>query len=70
MEGHDDEARELGGLDAESYVRAAPGLAARLPAEIAGLVLMAADTTALADGRQLEVREPQLQLAPRGGRRG
>ena len=59
-EGHDDEARELEGLDVEGFVRAAPGLAARLPAEIAGLVLMAADTTALAEGRRLEVREPQL----------
>ena len=61
MEGHGDEARELEGLDAEGFVRAAPDLAARLPTEIAGLVLMAADTTALADGRQLEVREPQLR---------
>ncbi len=60
-EGHDDEARELGGLDAEGFVTAAPGLAARLPAEIAGLVLMAADTTALAEGRRLEAREPQLR---------
>ncbi|MGH3063584.1 MAG: hypothetical protein ACRDMK_04525, partial [Gaiellaceae bacterium] len=50
-EGHDDAARELTGLDAEGYVTTAPGLAARLPAEIAGLVLMAADTTALAEGR-------------------
>jgi hypothetical protein len=60
VEGHDDEARELEGLDVEGFVRAASGLAARLPAEIAGLVLMAADTTAFADGRQLEVRQPQL----------
>jgi hypothetical protein len=59
-EGHEDEARELEGLDAEGYVTTAPGLAARLPAEIAGLVLMAADTTALAEGRPLEAREPQL----------
>jgi hypothetical protein len=59
-EGHDDEARELEGLDGESYVAAAAGLAAGLPAEMAGLVLMAADTTALAEGRQLEAREPQL----------
>jgi hypothetical protein len=59
--GHDDEARELEGPDVEGFVRAAPGLAARLPAEIAGLVLMAADTTALAKGRQLEDREPQLR---------
>ena len=60
-EGHDDEARELEGLDVEGFVTAAPGLAARLPAEIAGLVLMAADTTALAEGRRLEAREPQLR---------
>ena len=60
-EGHDDEARELRGLDVEGYVTTAPGLAARLPAEIAGLVLMAADTTALAEGRRLEAREPQLR---------
>ncbi len=59
-EGHDDEARELGGLDAEGYVTTAPGVAAQLPTEIAGLVLMAADTTALAEGRRLEAREPQL----------
>ena len=59
--GHDDEARELEGLDVEGFVRAAPGLAARLPAEIAGLVLMAADTSALAEGRRLEDREPQLR---------
>jgi hypothetical protein len=60
-EGHDDAARELEELDAEGFVTTAPGLAARLPAEIAGLVLMAADTTALADGRRLEAREPQLR---------
>ena len=50
-EGHDDEARELESLDAERFVTTAPGLAARLPTEIAGLVLMAADTTALAEGQ-------------------
>ncbi len=61
VEGHDDEARELEGLDVEGFVTTAPGLAARLPAEIAGLVLMAADTTALAEGRRLEAREPQLR---------
>jgi hypothetical protein len=60
-EGHEDEARELGGLDVEGYVTTAPGLAAQLPAEIAGLVLMSADTTALAEGRRLEAREPQLR---------
>jgi hypothetical protein len=61
VEGYEDEARELGGLDVEGFVATAPGLAARLPAEIAGLVLMAADTTALAEGRRLEDREPQLR---------
>ena len=74
-EGHDDEARELAVLDAEGFVRTAPGLAARLPAEIAGLVLMAADTTALAEGRGLEEREPQLRshleaVADGGGTHG
>ncbi len=59
--GHDVEARELGALDGEGFVTTAPGLAARLPAEIAGLVLMAADTTALAEGRPLEAREPRLR---------
>jgi hypothetical protein len=61
VEGHEDEARELGGLDAQGYVTTAPRLAARLPAEIAGLVLMAADTTALAEGRRPEAREPRLR---------
>jgi hypothetical protein len=60
-EGHDEEARELGSVDGEGYVTAAPGLAAKLPAGIAGLVLMAADTTALAEGRRLQAREPQLR---------
>ena len=61
VEGYDDEARKLERLDAESYVKTAPGLAARLPTEIAGLVLMAADTTALAAGRRIEAREPELR---------
>ena len=61
VEGSHDQARELGGLDVEEFVTTAPGLAARLPAEIAGLALMAADTTALAEGRRLEDREPQLR---------
>jgi hypothetical protein len=60
MEGYEDEARELDDLDAEGYVTTAPALAARLPTELAGLVLMAADTTALAAGRQLPAREPEL----------
>jgi hypothetical protein len=61
IEGYDDEARELEGLEVESYVTTPPGLAARLPAELAGLVLMAADTTALAEGRRLEARDPELR---------
>jgi hypothetical protein len=61
MEGYDDEAGELEGLDVEGYVTTAPGLAARLPAVIATLVLTAADTTALAEGRPLEAREPELR---------
>lgn len=61
LEGHEDEARELGGCDAEGYVKRAPGLAALLPAEIGGLVLMAADTTAIAEGLRLEAREPKLR---------
>ena len=74
-EGHEDEARALDGLDAEGFVTKAPGLAARLPAEIAGLVLMAADTSALAEGRRLEAREPQLRshleaVADGGGTHG
>ena len=58
---HEDEARELGSHDAEAFVKSAPVLAARLPAEIGGLVLMAADTTAIAEGLRLEPREPQLR---------
>ena len=60
-EGYDDEARKLEGLDVEGFVTTAPGLATRLPAELAGLVLMAADTTALAEGRRLEARGPELR---------
>lgn len=58
-EGH--EARELDALDATSFMAAAPGVAARLPADAAGLVMMAADTTALAEGRRPPAREPQLR---------
>ncbi|HET6643835.1 MAG TPA: hypothetical protein VFG93_11210 [Gaiellaceae bacterium] len=61
VEGYDDEARELGDLDVEGWVTNAPGLAARLPVEIAGLVLVAADTTALADGRRVKARGPELR---------
>jgi hypothetical protein len=61
VEGYDEEASELGGLDVEGFVTTAPRLAARLPAELGGLVLMAADTTALAEGRRLEPRVPELR---------
>jgi hypothetical protein len=61
LEGHEAEAQELGACDAEGFVKAAPGLAARLPAEIGGLVLMAADTTAIAESLRLEAREPELR---------
>jgi hypothetical protein len=61
LEGRADEARELDGLDPEGYMTTAPAVAARLTSEIAGLVLMAADTTALALGRRLEARAPQLR---------
>ena len=60
-EGHDDEAFELDGLEPGAYVTTASRLAERLPTGIAGLVLMAADTTALAEGRRLEAREPRLR---------
>jgi hypothetical protein len=60
-EAHDDEARELDGLSSQAWMTAASRLAARLPPEIGGLVLMAADTTALAEGRRPEAREPRLR---------
>ena len=64
--GHEQEAREVDGLDATSFVATAPGIAARLPREPAGLVMMTADTTALAEGpsrseARLPEREPQLR---------
>jgi hypothetical protein len=60
-EGHDDAAQELDGLDVEEFVTAASGVAARLPEDLAGLVLVAADTTALAEGRRLESRASELR---------
>jgi hypothetical protein len=60
-EGHEDEARSLEGLDVDGFVTAAPALALRLPEELAGLVLVAADTTALAEGRPLAARPPELR---------
>jgi hypothetical protein len=58
VDGFDEEVQELEGLDVEDYVKTSPGLAGRLPAELAGLVLVAADTTALAEGLGLAAREP------------
>lgn len=58
---HEKEAQDLGGLDAASFAAAAPSIAARLPAEAAGLVMVAANTTALAERRRLAEREPQLR---------
>ncbi len=60
-DGHEQEMRELDGLDATSFVTTAVHVAARLPSEAAGLLVMAADTTALAEGRRLAAREPQLR---------
>jgi hypothetical protein len=60
-EGFEDGARELEACDADAWVTAATRLAARLPLELAGLVLVAADTTALAEGRGLEARRPELR---------
>jgi hypothetical protein len=60
-EGHDDAARQLEGLDAARFVTEAPDVAARLPQEAAGLLVMAADTTALAERRPVAKREPQLR---------
>jgi hypothetical protein len=65
-EGHEEQAGELGGLDAASFTATAPGVAATLPPEAAGLVMMAADTTALAAGpspstARLPDREPPLR---------
>jgi hypothetical protein len=58
-EGYEDEAQELVGLDVGSV--SPPRSAAGLPAELAGLVLVAADTTALAEGRRLAPRDPALR---------
>jgi hypothetical protein len=58
---HEEAARELDGLDATAFAARAPGVAARLPSEPAGLVVMAADTTALAEERGLGEREPRLR---------
>jgi hypothetical protein len=60
-EGHEQEAQELDGLDATSFATTAPVIATRLPTGLAGLAVMAADTTALAEGRRLAVREPRLR---------
>jgi hypothetical protein len=60
-EGHEEEAGELDGLDAVRFAATAPSVATRLPLQTAGLLLMAADTTALAEGRRLPERDPQLR---------
>lgn len=60
-EGHEGEARSLEGVDVDGFVTAAPGLAVRLPDELGGLVLVAADTTALAEGLPLAARAPKLR---------
>jgi hypothetical protein len=60
-EGHDAAARELDGLDAARFATAALEVAADLPTEAAGLLVMAADTTALAERRPVAEREPQLR---------
>ena len=60
-DGHEEEARELDSRDATSFMTAAAGVAARLPLDAAGLVMMAADTTALAEGRRPVEREPRLR---------
>jgi hypothetical protein len=60
-EGHEEQARELDGLDAIGFATTAPIVATRLPAEVASLVVMAADTTALAEGRRLPERAPNLR---------
>ena len=59
-EEHPGAARALTGLGAAAFASTAPGVAAQLPPEAAGLVVMAADTTALAEGRALAEREPRL----------
>jgi hypothetical protein len=60
-EGHEQEAQELDGLDAASFATTAPKVVAGLPQEVAGLVVMAADTTALAEGRDPADRVSQLR---------
>jgi hypothetical protein len=60
-EGHEEQALELDGLDATGFATTAPVIAAPLPAGVAGLVVMAADTTALAEGRRLADRAPHLR---------
>jgi hypothetical protein len=60
-DGHEQEAQELDGLDAAAFAMTAAKVATRLPPETASLVVMAADTTALAEGRRLAERRPQLR---------
>jgi hypothetical protein len=60
-DGHEEEAHRLDGLDATTFALTAPDVATGLPADAAGLVVMAADTTALAEGRRLAERKPYLR---------
>ena len=60
-EGHESEARQLDALDATAFVATAPDVAARLPLEAGGLLMMAADTTALAERHRLAEREQRLR---------
>jgi len=59
--GHEEGARELENLDAESFAATASDVAARLPSGAASLVMVAADTTALAEERRVAQREPLLR---------
>ncbi len=59
--GHDEEGRELAGLDADRYAARAPDVASGVPDEAAGAVLLAADAVALARGRRPEERAPHLR---------
>jgi hypothetical protein len=58
--GHEEAARELDGLDASRFSTTALDVATRLPDDVAGLLVMAADTTALAEGRRPGKRDPHL----------
>jgi hypothetical protein len=59
--GHEESVRGLDDLDATTFATQAVGVAGRLPGDAAGLLVMAADTTALAERRPLAARGPQLR---------